>query len=163
MKTLTKMAIGLAAAGATYAFIKNRKAQKRTESSREPVEIHGYVEEGFEAVREAFAENFAKRNEIGAACCVYHRGEKVVDLWGGVRNVETGEPWEDDTMALVYSATKGLAAMTPAVAHSRGRLDYDERVSTYWKEFAQNGKEDITVRQLPAHQEFMSLAGLKTR
>ena len=63
---------------------------------------------GYEAVREAFAENFARRREVGAACCVYHKGEKVVDLWGGVRNKATGEPWEEDTMALVYSATKGL-------------------------------------------------------
>jgi CubicO group peptidase (beta-lactamase class C family) len=116
------------------------------------VEIHGYVNSGYEAVREAFAENFSRRREIGAACCVYHNGEKVVDLWGGVRNNTTGEPWEQDTMALVYSATKGLAAMTLAVAHSRGWLDYDELVCTYWPEFAQNGKEKITVRQLLAHQ-----------
>jgi CubicO group peptidase (beta-lactamase class C family) len=76
----------------------------------------------------------------------------VVDLWGGTRNKATGEPWEENTMALVYSATKGLAAMTLAVAHSRGWLDYDEFVCTYWPEFAQNGKEKITVRQLLAHQ-----------
>ena len=85
-------------------------------------------------------------------CCVYHKGEKVVDLWGGVRNKATGEPWEENTMALVYSATKALAAMTLAVAHSRGWLDYDELVCTYWPEFAQNGKEKITVRQLLSHQ-----------
>jgi CubicO group peptidase (beta-lactamase class C family) len=83
---------------------------------------------------------------------VYHRGEKVVDLWGGVRNTQTGEPWEQDTMVVVHSATKGLAAMTLAVAHSRGWLDYDERVCVYWPEFAQQGKERITVRQLLAHQ-----------
>jgi len=77
---------------------------------------------------------------------------KVVDLWGGTRNKETGEPWEYDTMVVVHSATKGLAAMTLAVAHSRGWLDYDERVSVYWPEFAQHGKERITVRQLLAHQ-----------
>ena len=76
--------------------------------------IEGHVSAGFEAVREAFAENFARRHELGGACCVYHRGEKVVDLWGGVRNKATGEPWEEDTMVLVYSATKGLAAMTLA-------------------------------------------------
>jgi CubicO group peptidase (beta-lactamase class C family) len=76
----------------------------------------------------------------------------VVDLWGGVRNIATGEPWEEDTMALVYSTTKGLAAMTLAIAHSRGWLDYDELVCNYWKEFAQNGKEKVTVRQLLAHQ-----------
>lgn len=114
--------------------------------------IAGHVSPGFDAVREAFAENFSRRHELGGACCVYHRGEKVVDLWGGVRNKATGEPWQEDTMVLVYSTTKGLAAMTLAVAHSRGWLDYDERVCTYWPEFAQQGKERITVRQLLAHQ-----------
>ncbi|GBO54194.1 beta-lactamase [Pseudanabaena sp. lw0831] len=121
-------------------------------SAESSVEIHGIVKEGFEAVREAFAENFSKRREVGAACCVYHKGEKVVDLWGGVRNVATGELWGKDTMALVYSTTKGLSAMTLAIAHSRGWLDYDALVSRYWAEFAQNGKEKITVRQLLAHQ-----------
>jgi CubicO group peptidase (beta-lactamase class C family) len=119
-------------------------------SQRIPIE--GHVSAGFEAVRDAFAENFSRRNELGGACCVYHRGEKVVDLWGGVRNKATGEPWQADTMVLVYSTTKGLAAMTLAMAHSRGWLDYDERVCTYWPEFAQRGKESITVRQLLAHQ-----------
>ena len=103
-------------------------------------------------MREAFADNFARRRELGGACCAYHRGEKVVDLWGGIRNKQTGEPWEQDTMVIVYSATKGLAAMTLAIAHSRGWLDYEERVCTYWPEFAQQGKERITVRQLLAHQ-----------
>jgi CubicO group peptidase (beta-lactamase class C family) len=114
--------------------------------------IHGDVSHGFESVREAFAGNFEHRHELGGACCVYVRGEKVVDLWGGVRDKQTGEPWERDTMVLVHSATKGLAAMTLAVAHSRGWLDYEERVSKYWPEFAQHGKERITVRQLLAHQ-----------
>ena len=114
--------------------------------------VEGHVSRGFEAVRAAFADNFARRRELGGACCAYHRGEKVVDLWGGVRNKQTGEPWEQDTMVIVYSATKGLAAMTLAIAHSRGWLDYEERVCTYWPEFAQQGKERITVRQLLAHQ-----------
>jgi len=114
--------------------------------------VEGHVGRGFEAVREAFTENFVRRHELGGACCAYVHGEKVVDLWGGVRNKSTGEPWEKDTMVLVYSATKGLAAMTLAIAHSRGWLDYEERVATYWPEFAQHGKETITVRQLIAHQ-----------
>src|SRR5687768_13727116 len=116
------------------------------------VVVHGHVSAGFEAVREAFAENFARRRELGGACCAYHRGEKVVDLWGGIRDKGTGEPWEQDTMVVVHSATKGLAAMTLALAHSRGWLDYEERVATYWPEFAQQGKERITVRELLAHQ-----------
>ena len=114
--------------------------------------VKGHVAAGFEAVRAAFADNFARRREQGGACCAYCRGEKVVDLWGGIRNKQTGDPWEQDTMAIVYSATKGLAAMTLALAHSRGWLDYDERVCAYWPEFAQQGKQRITVRQLLAHQ-----------
>jgi CubicO group peptidase (beta-lactamase class C family) len=114
--------------------------------------VEGHVSSGFEAVREAFAGNFARRHELGGACCAYYRGERVVDLWGGIRNKRTGEPWEHDTMVLVNSTTKGLAAMTLAIAHSRGWLDYDARVCRYWPEFAQQGKEHVTVRQLLAHQ-----------
>jgi CubicO group peptidase (beta-lactamase class C family) len=113
--------------------------------------VEGHVSRGFETMRDMFAENFAQRGELGGACCVYVHGEKVVDIWGGVRNKQ-GEPWEDNTMVVVHSATKGLAAMTLAIAHSRGWLDYEERVATYWPEFAQQGKEKITVRQLLAHQ-----------
>jgi CubicO group peptidase (beta-lactamase class C family) len=118
----------------------------------ERVVVEGRISSGFEPVREAFADNFTRRGELGGACCVYYNGEKVVDLWGGIRNKQTGEPWEADTMVLVYSATKGLAAMTLAVAHSRGWLDYEERIAHYWPEFAQHGKGAITVRQLLAHQ-----------
>ena len=114
--------------------------------------VEGYVGRGFEAVSDAFEQNFTRRGESGGACCAYVGGEKVVDIWGGVRNVQTADPWERDTMVVVHSATKGLAAMTLAMAHSAGWLDYEERVATYWPEFAQNGKQDITVRQLLAHQ-----------
>jgi CubicO group peptidase (beta-lactamase class C family) len=116
------------------------------------LDVKGQVSPGLEAVREAFADNFARRGELGGACCAWCRGEKIVDLWGGIRNRQTGEPWERDTMVIVYSATKGLAAMTLAIAHSRGWLDYEERVAHYWPEFGQHGKETITVRQLLAHQ-----------
>jgi CubicO group peptidase (beta-lactamase class C family) len=114
--------------------------------------VSGVVKPGFEPVREAFSENFERRNELGAACSVYYRGEKVVDLWGGIRNKATGDPWEEDTMVIIASATKGLAAMTMALARSRGLLDYDERVSKYWPDFAQHGKDKITIRQLLSHQ-----------
>ena len=116
------------------------------------VATSGHVKRGFEAVREAFIDNFSRRNELGAACCIYCQGEKVVDLWGGIRKKTTGEPWEGNTMAVVFSTTKGLAGLAMALAHSRGLFDYEERVSTYWPEFAQQGKENITVRQLLSHQ-----------
>lgn len=114
--------------------------------------VHGDVAPRFEAVREAFGENLRHRGEGGAACCVWLDGSKVVDVWGGVRDASTGAFWEEDTMVLVYSATKGLAAMALALAHSHGWLDFDECVCAYWPEFAQQGKQDITVRQLLAHQ-----------
>ena len=114
--------------------------------------IHGDVRPGFESVRDAFIENFERRRELGGACCVHLHGDRVVDLWGGIRNRTTGDPWQRDTMVVVHSASKGLAAMTLAIANSRGWLDYEERVAAYWPEFAQHGKQAITVRQLLAHQ-----------
>ncbi|MBN2025629.1 MAG: serine hydrolase, partial [Actinobacteria bacterium] len=69
--------------------------------------IHGQVEPGFEAVREEFTRNFTERGEVGAACCVYLDGEKVVDLWGGYRDEKKRLPWEEDTLVLVFSTTKG--------------------------------------------------------
>ncbi len=114
--------------------------------------VEGFVDPRFERVREAFIENFTRRGELGGACAIYENGRKVVDLWGGLRARASDEPWREDTMVVVHSATKGMAAMVMALAHSRGWLDYEERVCAYWPEFAQNGKERITVRQLLAHQ-----------
>jgi len=114
--------------------------------------VHGHVSPGFEIVRDTFADNFTRRHEAGGACSAFHRGEPIVDLWGGVRNLQSGALWEADTMVIVYSASKGLAAMTLALAHSRGWLDYEERVAHYWPEFGRQGKDRITVRQLLAHQ-----------
>ena len=106
--------------------------------------LTGLVEKpGFEAVRQAFVDNFTNRDELGAACSIYHHGEKVVDLWGGIRNKTTAEPWEEDTMVFVASTTKGMAGLAVALAHSRGWLDYEELVCTYWPEFAQKGKEKV--------------------
>lgn len=118
--------------------------------------IHGSVAPGFEEMREAFIENFRERNELGAAVCVYHRGVKVVDLWGGYRDAKTDDPWNEDTMVLVFSASKGVSALVLAQANSRGYFDLDTPVAHYWPEFAQEDKQDITVRQLLAHQAGLS-------
>jgi CubicO group peptidase (beta-lactamase class C family) len=114
--------------------------------------IHGAVAPGFEEVREEFVRNFRERGEVGAACAIYHKGRKVVDLWGGLRDERSGEPWRENTLVLVFSTTKGLAGMCIALAHSRGWIDYEQPVATYWPEFAQNGKGHITVRQMLSHQ-----------
>jgi CubicO group peptidase (beta-lactamase class C family) len=114
--------------------------------------VEGEVAPGFERVRHEFERNFSERGELGGAVAAYREGEKVVDLWGGVRDGRDGAPWERDTLVLVYSTSKGLAAIALALAHSRGLLDYDERVATYWPEFAAHGKGDVTVRQLLGHE-----------
>jgi CubicO group peptidase (beta-lactamase class C family) len=114
--------------------------------------VHGSVAPGFEEVLVEFERNFVSRGEIGAAVAAYWRGNKVVDLWGGRRTIEGDVPWNEDTMVMVMSTTKGLSAMTLALANSRGWLDYDARVASYWPEFSQNGKAEVTVRQLLGHQ-----------
>ena len=114
--------------------------------------IDGLVAPGFEEVRTEFERNFAARGEIGAAVAAYWRGEKVVDLWGGRRTPTGDAPWTEDTMVAVMSITKGLSAMTLAVANARGWLDYDAPVARYWPEFAQHGKAAVTVRQLLGHE-----------
>ena len=113
---------------------------------------YGFVAPGFEEVRAEFERNLRERGEIGAAVAAYWRGEKVVDLWGGLRIPGGTALWNEDTMVIVNSTTKGLAAMTLALANARGWLDYDAPVAYYWPEFAQNGKSAITVRQLLAHE-----------
>jgi hypothetical protein len=114
--------------------------------------IDGFVAPGFEEVRAEFERNFAERGEIGAAVAAYWCGEKVVDLWGGRRTPDGDAPWTEDTMIVVMSTTKGLAAMTLAMANARGWLDYEAPVVRYWPEFAQSGKGGITVRQLLGHE-----------
>ncbi|WP_029117866.1 EstA family serine hydrolase [Mycobacterium sp. URHB0044] len=114
--------------------------------------ISGDVDEGYGKVADVFRRNFDAGKEIGAAVAVYRDGCKVVDLWGGYRDGSTQAPWEEDTIALVFSTTKGVASLAVAVAVSRGLLSYDAKVADYWPEFAQAGKEGITVRQLLSHQ-----------
>lgn len=117
-----------------------------------PLRIEGTVAPGFEAVRQAFEANFTDQHEIGAAVCVYHKGERVVDLWGGLADVATQRPWTADTLMVMFSATKGLAALCMLMLADRGLLDYDAPVTRYWPGFGQAGKADITVRTLMNHR-----------
>lgn len=116
------------------------------------VDVNGTVAEGFEPVREAFAANFALLGERGAAVAVYRDGRKVVDLWGGTRDVDGTAPWEHGTAQVVRSATKGVAAAALLLLHQRGELDLDAPVGTYWPEYKAAGKERTLVRHLLAHR-----------
>ena len=114
--------------------------------------VNGAVAAGFEPVREAFAANFARHGDIGAAVCVYRDGRPVVDLWGGVADPGSGRPWARDTLQLVYSATKGVTTTAAHLLVQRGALDLDAPVAEYWPEFAANGKAEIPVRWVLSHR-----------
>ena len=114
--------------------------------------VSGTVTPGFEPVRAAFERNFAEHGDLGAAVAIYRDGQPVVDLWGGVADPEHGRAWEPDTVALVYSATKGVLAAAAHLLVERGQLDLDLPVAHYWPEFAAAGKDAIPVRWLLSHQ-----------
>jgi CubicO group peptidase (beta-lactamase class C family) len=114
--------------------------------------IEGDVDDGFGRVADEFRRNFAARGDVGAALAVYRDGRAVVDLWGGVRDAVRALQWERDTMVPVFSTTKGVTGLVVASLRSKALLDWDERVAVYWPEFAAEGKDAITIRQLLAHE-----------
>lgn len=117
--------------------------------------ICGFVAPGFEPVREAFAANFIRAEplrEVGAALSAYRHGEHVVDLWGGHRDAARTRHWTRDTLANIYSTTKGVVAVAIAMAVERGLIDYAAPITRYWPEFAAQGKDRATVAQALSHQ-----------
>ena len=114
--------------------------------------IGGDVDEGYGKVADVFRRTMTDAQEIGAAVAVYRDGAKVVDLWGGYQSGITKAPWQEDTLVTVFSTTKGVSSLAVAVAASQGLISYDAKVANYWPEFAQVGKDSVTVRQLLSHQ-----------
>ncbi|XP_038047466.1 beta-lactamase domain-containing protein 2-like [Patiria miniata] len=115
----------------------------------------GSVAPGFEPVAALFRKNFengVEQSTGGSAFSVYYKGSKVVDLWGGFADTTVRQLWEEDTMTVIFSATKGIAALCMSMLVDRGQLDFDQTVAFYWPEFAQRGKEKITVRMLLNHE-----------
>lgn len=123
------------------------------------VEIQGFCEPRFETVKDAFTQNFEEGMEIGATFAVMINGKYVIDIWGGHKDKEKTQPWEKDTICNVYSTTKVPTVLCTMMCVDRGLLDLDEKVANYWPEFAQNGKENILVRQLLSHTS--GLAGFE--
>jgi len=116
------------------------------------MEIHGECDPQFSKVRETFEKLYQEDREIGSCFAVYKDGNPLVDLWGGFQDKDKTKPWQKDNLVTVYSTTKGVAAFCIALAMEKGLLKYEEKVSTYWPEFANNGKENITVGMLMSHQ-----------
>jgi len=116
------------------------------------VPIDGFCTPRFARLRDAFARNFSEHAERGGAVAIWHRGETVVDLWGGWSDVARDAAWQRDTLVNVFSVSKALCAIACMRLVDDGRLDLDAPVARYWSEFAAGGKQDVTVRQLLSHQ-----------
>lgn len=114
--------------------------------------VQGRVASGFEPVASAFADNFTLHQEVGAACAIYHRGRVVVDIWGGMADPASGHEWQQDTIALVFSAAKGPTATCIHQLAEAGKLDLDLPIAHYWPAFGCNGKEHISTRMVLTHQ-----------
>jgi CubicO group peptidase (beta-lactamase class C family) len=108
-------------------------------------QIEGNCDPRFARVKAAFAENFDQRNECGAAVAVSIDGKMVVDLWGGHADKARTRPWTRDTIVTVFSTTKGMTAICAHRLADKGLVDVDAPVARYWPEFAQHGKDRITV------------------
>jgi CubicO group peptidase (beta-lactamase class C family) len=116
------------------------------------VKIEGTCDPKFNRVKDVFAENFEKRNEVGAATAVMLDGKSVVDIWAGHADKEKTKPWTRDTLVNVYSTTKGITAICAHRLADKGLLDIDAPVAKYWPEFAQAGKDKLPVRFLLSHR-----------
>ena len=110
----------------------------------------GTVAEGFEPVRDAFAEA-QSHDEGGAQLCVYRHGKRVVDIWAGSDKLKN-RPYTADTITILMSCTKAVVAIGVHMLAQRGLIDYDAPVARYWPEFAAKGKASITVRDILAHR-----------
>src|SRR5262249_28217906 len=127
---------------------RNQKANA-TMTLQADMAVHGEVSTGFEPVRAAFAKGAADLGEGGGAFSAYVQGRKVIDLWTGWAAPQ--RPWSKNTLSVLMSSTKGLVTMCAQILVDRGQLDVDERVATYWPEFAQAGKDAVLVRHLLTH------------
>jgi len=123
------------------------------------VVVQGECDSAFAGVRDAFAANFAAGLELGASLCVVVDGRAVVDVWGGWLDAEQQQPWDRDSIACVFSCTKGLAAIALLLLVDRGAVDLDAPVVRYWPEFAAAGKDTLPVRYLLTHEAGLSAIG----
>lgn len=115
--------------------------------------LEGECHPRFAGVRSALVANFSDRSEIGSAVCVYHQGEKVVDLWGGHMDAARTRPWQADTLCLMYSIAKSMSALSLHIIADEGKIDLEAPVATYWPQFAQAGKDKIKVRHVISHND----------
>jgi CubicO group peptidase (beta-lactamase class C family) len=113
--------------------------------------IVGQYDSEFQAVVDAFIENFKVEDEIGAACSIVQNGKTVVDIWGGWCNGEMNNPWVDSTTVCMMSVAKGITAICFNMLMDRGLVNPDAPVIKYWPEYGQNGKEATLIKHFLDH------------
>ncbi len=121
----------------------------------------GHIHKDYTQIADSFSKNFEELGEIGASLCVYHQNEKVIDIWGGYKDLEKNKKWDEDTVVPIFSTTKAIAASCVALCHSRELFDYKDYVCDYWPEFGSNNKEAITIEQLLQHRAGLSATDKK--
>ena len=119
-------------------------------------EVKGHCDPAFNKVKELLAANVALEEELGASVCVNIGGKNVVDIWGGYIDEERKSDWQENTIVNVWSCSKTVTNLAVLIAHDRGLLDVHEKISKYWPEFAENGKQDIEVRHILSHSTGVS-------
>ncbi|CAI4232889.1 unnamed protein product [Auanema sp. JU1783] len=125
---------------------------KWKERQRKPAKVRGYVHPKFNKVLEIFSDNLMRGWERdGAALCVYHKGECVVDVWGGLSDRDSQREWSKETMQIIFSSSKALGAVCVALLVDKGHLKYSDRISSFWPEFGKLGKKEITVEMVMTH------------
>lgn len=113
--------------------------------------LKGYIHPDFGAVARTFSDQIPMGKPGGASLCVFYQGQPVLDIWAGTKNKQM-ESWEEDTVSMSFSTTKGVASTLLHRLADQGLIDYDKPVAHYWPEFAQNGKKDVKVRHILCHE-----------
>ena len=121
-------------------------------SVRGTVDVHGHAEAGFESLVDVFAENWDLYDEVGAGFSLYVDGEEKMSIWAGSADPDAGRPWQEDTMAVTFSATKGVTAVCVHHLAEQGAIDLDAPVARYWPEFGAAGKDNIPIRWVLSHR-----------
>ncbi|MBI37215.1 MAG: hypothetical protein CL568_06495 [Alphaproteobacteria bacterium] len=120
-------------------------------TNKDKIILKGECIETFEPVKQALIENFSTHAEIGSAVCIYHKGKKVVDLWGGFMDEERTRLWQENTLCLMYSVAKSISSLAVHILADQGKVDLESPIAEYWPDFAKMGKENIKVRHFLSH------------
>ncbi|XP_063444249.1 beta-lactamase domain-containing protein 2-like [Mytilus trossulus] len=142
-------------------ILKILQKKEKMSKPRQPVHLGGFVKPGFEKVKDVFRSNLETQTEIGGTFAAYYKQELVVNLWGGYADQKAKRLWKEDTMPCVYSTTKSASAVVIAHMVDRGLLSFKERVCQYWPEFANNGKEDVTLEMYLSNRAGLSATNEK--